>query len=96
MVRAVDESTIVMVLPSSDYYLTTSAADIQDRVLLAGKSVYWGTLLSQTKDPTFMLVILLWHALYAWDEAMQVLYEHIIYLVRCLSVTLSPDAADPC
>lgn len=82
MVRSTNESTLIVTLPQSKYWLTTSAVEMQDRVLLAGKGVYWSTILQQTKDPTFMLVIMLWHALYPWDEAMAVLYEHISYLVR--------------
>ncbi|KZV83555.1 hypothetical protein EXIGLDRAFT_842848 [Exidia glandulosa HHB12029] len=82
MVRAGDESTLIVTLPQAKYWLTTSAAEMQERVLLAGKGVYWSGILQQTKDPTFMIVIMLWHALYAWDEAMAVLYEHICYLER--------------
>ncbi len=32
--------------------------------------------------PTFLLLIFVWHAMYAWDEALQHLYEHICVLVR--------------
>ncbi|EJD41830.1 hypothetical protein AURDEDRAFT_89906 [Auricularia subglabra TFB-10046 SS5] len=82
LIRAVDESTLIVIHPESAYWLTTSAAEMQERVLLAAKGVYWANLLQESKDPTFMLLILLWHALYAWDEAMEVLYEHICYLER--------------
>ncbi|KAH7101558.1 cora-like Mg2+ transporter protein-domain-containing protein [Auriculariales sp. MPI-PUGE-AT-0066] len=82
LIRGADESTIVMIHPESKYWLTTSAEQMKERVLLAAKGVYWENILKQSQDPTFMLLIFLWHALYAWDEAMEVLYEHILYLER--------------
>jgi hypothetical protein len=39
-------------------------------------------MLEKTDDPTFLLLIFIWHAMYAWDEALQHLYEHICVLVR--------------
>ena len=39
-------------------------------------------MLEKTDDPTFLLLIFVWHAMYAWDEALQHLYEHICVLVR--------------
>lgn len=39
-------------------------------------------------DPTFALLILLWHALYSWDEALEQLYEHICSMVRLAEVAL--------
>lgn len=33
-------------------------------------------------DPTFVLLTYLWHAMYAWDEALENLYTHICTLVR--------------
>ena len=32
-------------------------------------------------DPTFVLLATFWHALYAWDEALQFLYTHFCWLV---------------
>ena len=75
------ESIIVSILGESKYWLTTSAEEMKERVLLAAKGVYWQQMLKQTQDPTFMLLIFVWHALYATDEAFDVLFEHILYLV---------------
>ena len=77
---------------------TTKAAYLHERIRFAGKynksrvmsssnrsigqSVYWQKMLEKTDDPTFLLLIFIWHAMYAWDEALQHLYEHICVLVR--------------
>ncbi|PFH53445.1 hypothetical protein AMATHDRAFT_137387 [Amanita thiersii Skay4041] len=59
---------------------TTTAPYLHTRVRYAGRSVYWQKMLSKTNDPTFLLLIFIWHAMYAWDEAFQDLYEHICHL----------------
>ncbi|KAM6495200.1 CorA-like Mg2+ transporter domain containing protein [Amanita muscaria] len=59
---------------------TTKARYLHERVRFAGQSVYWQKMLGQTDDPTFLLLIFVWHAMYAWDEALQHLYEHICVL----------------
>ena len=35
----------------------------------------------KSRDPTFVLLTFIWHAMYAWDEALEHLYEHICTLV---------------
>jgi len=47
-----------------------------------GKSVYWQKIFQNSSDPTFVLLTFIWHALYAWDEALEHLYEHVCTLVR--------------
>jgi len=43
-----------------------------------------------------MLLILLWHALYAWDEAMDALFESILHEVRRYNCVILPSSAtDP-
>ncbi|PPQ96705.1 hypothetical protein CVT26_010257, partial [Gymnopilus dilepis] len=59
---------------------TTTAHELHTRVHLLGKSVYWANILKDTTDPTFVLLGLLWYGMYAWDEALEGLYEHICYL----------------
>jgi hypothetical protein len=49
---------------------------------LKGQSVYWQKMLAKAKDPTFLLLIFIWQAAYAWDEALQQLNEYIVQLVR--------------
>ncbi|KAH7915502.1 hypothetical protein BJ138DRAFT_997584, partial [Hygrophoropsis aurantiaca] len=56
---------------------STSAQLLYSLVLRARKSVYWGKIFDASKDPTFVLVAILWYALYAWDEALEKMYEHI-------------------
>ena len=48
---------------------------------LAGGSVYWQNIFSNTEDPTFLFLTILWHALYAWDESFEFLYNHVNKLV---------------
>lgn len=59
----------------------TGAHHLSRRIRLAGQSVYWQNLFSRSPDPTFVLVTYLWHALYAWDEALETLYQYVCYLV---------------
>jgi len=59
---------------------TTQAKYLHERIRFAGQSVYWQKMLEKTDDPTFLLLIFVWHAMYAWDEALQHLYEHICVL----------------
>ncbi|KAF8338499.1 cora-like Mg2+ transporter protein-domain-containing protein [Amanita rubescens] len=56
---------------------TTKAYYLHERIRYAGLSVYWQRVLKRTDDPTFFLLIFLWHTMYAWDESLQHLYEDI-------------------
>lgn len=76
MVRRKDSSTIISYHPIS-HLKQTSAKRLQSLVQRTGDSVYWSKLFSRSKDPTFVFLAILWYALYAWDEAFEVLYEHI-------------------
>jgi len=51
---------------------------VQIRVL----RVYWNKIFASTinSDPTFVLLSILWYALYAWDESFDNLYIHICSL----------------
>ncbi|KAK2463952.1 hypothetical protein APHAL10511_004003 [Amanita phalloides] len=72
---------------------TTKAEYLHERIRFAGQSVYWQKMLEKTDDPTFLLLIFVWHAMYAWDEALQHLYEHICVLetevISTTSMTLT-------
>ncbi|KAG5644685.1 hypothetical protein DXG03_007985 [Asterophora parasitica] len=52
--------------------------------LRVGQSVYWQSIFQKSPDPTFVLLTFVWHAMYAWDEALQHLYNHICWLMRGL------------
>ncbi|KZV85187.1 hypothetical protein EXIGLDRAFT_726355 [Exidia glandulosa HHB12029] len=78
LVRDPELPTLITLHPKSDFWLTTSAEDMCTRVLMAGKGVYWGRIWRDTNDPTFMLLVLMWHALYAWDESMDALFDSIL------------------
>ncbi|KAG6829922.1 hypothetical protein H0H92_002945 [Tricholoma furcatifolium] len=58
----------------------TTASWLRDRIRYAGQSVYWQTIFQNSPDPTFVLLTFVWHALYAWDEALEHLYNHICWL----------------
>jgi hypothetical protein len=79
MVRARTGSTIISLHPNKAQR-ATSAQTLHDRVHAAGRSVYWGSIFKDTADPTFVLLSVLWYALYAWDEAQEHLYRHICFL----------------
>ncbi|TDL18741.1 hypothetical protein BD410DRAFT_792924 [Rickenella mellea] len=75
MVRTTHSSTIISYHPP--HCETTSAKRLHARACYAGESVYWQKIFRKCKDPTFVLLAILWYALYAWDEALEVLYAHI-------------------
>ncbi|KIJ63179.1 hypothetical protein HYDPIDRAFT_113782 [Hydnomerulius pinastri MD-312] len=76
MVRTSTTSTIISYHPSSELQ-RTSAKRLQSLVQRTGDSVYWSKIFAKSKDPTFVFLAILWYALYAWDEAFEVLYKHI-------------------
>jgi len=80
MVRLKTNSTIISYHAKADWY-TTTAKELHKLLRLAGQSVYWGKILQQTSDPTFVLLTILWHAIYSWDEALSSLYTHMQSLV---------------
>ncbi|KAI6131033.1 cora-like Mg2+ transporter protein-domain-containing protein [Pisolithus croceorrhizus] len=79
MVRGKDSSTIISYHPIS-HLKETSANRLRSLVERTGDSVYWSKLFKKFEDPTFVFFAILWYALYAWDEAFEVLYQHIIEL----------------
>ncbi|KJA24138.1 hypothetical protein HYPSUDRAFT_39284 [Hypholoma sublateritium FD-334 SS-4] len=79
LIRKKHGSVIVSYHPDNDNP-TTKAPYLHERIRFAGQSVYWQSIFQKSPDPTFVLLTFIWHALYAWDEAMENLYEHICYL----------------
>jgi hypothetical protein len=80
MIRSTEGSTIITYHPDRDWN-ATSAQELHTRLKLVGRSVYWQNIFRNSVDPTFVFLALLWHALYAWDEALETLYEHFCWLV---------------
>ncbi|KAF8194202.1 hypothetical protein BJ912DRAFT_901347, partial [Pholiota molesta] len=76
LIRRKRGSTIISYHSDKDL-LTTTAPYLHERIRFAGQSVYWQSIFQQSPDPTFVLLIFGWHALYAWDEALDNLYAHI-------------------
>ncbi|KAJ7788296.1 hypothetical protein B0H14DRAFT_2949200 [Mycena olivaceomarginata] len=78
LIRSTDGSTII------SYHNTeadsTSAAYLHERIRFAGQSVYWQSIFQSSPDPTFVLLIFVWHAMYAWDESLELLYSHICHI----------------
>jgi len=68
---------------------TTKADYLHERIRFAGQSVYWQKMLAKANDPTFLLLIFIWQAAYAWDEALQQLNEYIVQLESDLMQTSS-------
>ncbi|KAF9523568.1 hypothetical protein CPB83DRAFT_862724 [Crepidotus variabilis] len=86
MVRRKGGSIIVSYHPTPEWK-TTSARYLHSKVRFVGESVYWQNIFRQSKDPTFVLLSMLWYALYAWDEALESLYHHISWLESRVLVT---------
>ncbi|KAF9444896.1 hypothetical protein P691DRAFT_806548 [Macrolepiota fuliginosa MF-IS2] len=79
LIRNTEGSTIISYHPSLPLP-TTTAHTLQERIRFAGQSVYWQKMFQKSSDPTFVLLTFLWHAMYAWDEALENLYIHICTL----------------
>ncbi|KAF8955067.1 hypothetical protein BDZ97DRAFT_1765535 [Flammula alnicola] len=79
LIRNVNGSTIISFHPSLNLP-TTTAPFLHERIRFAGQSVYWQSIFQKSADPTFVLLTFIWHAMYAWDEALENLYEHICSL----------------
>lgn len=93
MIRVPEQMTIITAHPGP---VPHSARTLQDRIWMAGKGIYWGNLMRKSSDPVFLLLVIMWSALYAWDEAMEVLYEHITKLeARVIKFTLSDIDLSP-
>ncbi|KAJ8488753.1 hypothetical protein ONZ45_g13834 [Pleurotus djamor] len=80
MVRSISGSTIVSYHSPQSKFYGTNAEKLFKRIRFAGQSVYWQHIFRDSKDPTCLLLTFLWHAVYSWDEAQEVLYKHICYL----------------
>lgn len=94
MYRTSTTSTIISYHPSGELQ-RTSAKRLQSLVQRTGDSVYWSKIFARSKDPTFLFLAILWYALYAWDEAFEVLYRYINTLVSnvvCLAFFFYIDA----
>lgn len=90
MVRSEDSSTIISYHPSSSFR-RPSPKKLHSLIYRAGQSVYWQKIFSQSKDPTFLFLAILWYALYAWDQAFESLYTHIVWLESQVLLTDNID-----
>ncbi|KAG6818314.1 hypothetical protein H0H93_006039 [Arthromyces matolae] len=80
LIRNSENSTIISYHPEMEHHPTTKASYLWERIRYAGQSVYWQIIFQKYPDPTFVLLTFVWHALYAWDEALEHLYNHICWL----------------
>lgn len=84
MIRSEHDNTIIS-YHCSEKYGSISADDLCTRLQLVGRSVYWSIIFRDYgDDATFVLVSMLWYALYSWDEAIEGLYVKIRELVSQL------------
>ena len=106
LVRNINGSTIISYHPTLNIPATTAKflherirfAGLSKLIIilfhslihLLGQSVYWQSMFQKSQDPTLVLLTFIWHAMYAWDEALENLYEHICSLVSC-AIFLIPD-----
>jgi hypothetical protein len=79
IVRDVKTNTIIYYHPGSEF---PSAKRLHWLMRLVGESIYWKNIFSKSKDPTLLLLTILWYALYTWDESFEPLYKHVSNLVR--------------
>ncbi|KAJ8580628.1 hypothetical protein M405DRAFT_33742 [Rhizopogon salebrosus TDB-379] len=96
MIREVETSTIISYHPKSmSTRCQTSAKRLHSLILLVGESVYWQDIFSKSKDPTFLLLAMLWYALYAWDESLESLDNYVTSLVSGILKSPSERTCDP-
>jgi len=69
-------SVLISYHPTKDIPITT-ARYLHERIRFAGQSVYWQSIFQNSPDPTFVLLTFIWHTVYAWDEALEALYNYI-------------------
>ncbi|TFK26626.1 hypothetical protein FA15DRAFT_588079 [Coprinopsis marcescibilis] len=79
LIRNINGSTIISYHPTLNLP-TTTASYMHERIRFAGQSVYWQSMFQRSPDPTLVLMCFVWHALYAWDESLESLYQHILAL----------------
>ncbi|SJL10692.1 uncharacterized protein ARMOST_14084 [Armillaria ostoyae] len=70
LIRNVEGNTLISYHNNSDRE-ATSALFLQERMHYAGQSVYWQNIFQRSPDPTFVLLISIWVAICAWDEALE-------------------------
>ncbi|KAK7056720.1 hypothetical protein VNI00_002437 [Paramarasmius palmivorus] len=73
-----ENNNTIISLHHTDPDSKSGAAYLHERIRFAGQSVYWQHIFQSSPDPTFVLLVFLWHAIYSWDEALEILYNHII------------------
>jgi len=86
LVRNINGSTIISYHPTLNIPSTT-AQFLHERIRFAGRSVYWQSMFQKSQDPTLVLLTFIWHTMYAWDEALEDLFEHICSLENCANST---------
>ncbi|KAF5323012.1 hypothetical protein D9611_009225 [Ephemerocybe angulata] len=79
LVRNIKGSTLISYHPSLSIP-TTTAPFLHGRVRFASQSAHWKKIFRTSPDPTLVLLCLIWHVVYSWDEALESLYDHILYL----------------
>ncbi|KAG1789706.1 uncharacterized protein HD556DRAFT_1492388, partial [Suillus plorans] len=72
-------STIISYHPSAQWNMTT-AERLKNLVQKVGESAYRQKIFERSKDPSLVLLAILWYALYAWDESLDHLYTHMNWL----------------
>ncbi|KAG2076944.1 hypothetical protein BDR04DRAFT_1148648 [Suillus decipiens] len=75
MIRDKNSSTIIT--HHSAQRDRTTAECLYQVVERAGGSAYWNKIFVASEDPTFFFLVILWYALYTWDETFEVLYNSI-------------------
>ncbi|KAF9076893.1 cora-like Mg2+ transporter protein-domain-containing protein [Rhodocollybia butyracea] len=64
-------------------------------LIRSNDGVYWQSIFQKSPDPTFVLLVFIWHAMYAWDEALEKLYSYICLMesqiMRSSEMTLTRD-----
>ncbi|KAG9311749.1 hypothetical protein JVU11DRAFT_7992 [Chiua virens] len=93
MVRNTGTNIIISYHHRSDFQKTT-AKRLRSLVQRTGDSVYWSKLYDKSKDPTLVFLAILWYALYAWDEALEVLYAHLSETLEARDITKNLNKSD--
>ncbi|KAH9476036.1 hypothetical protein JR316_0011605 [Psilocybe cubensis] len=86
MIRSPAGNTIISLHQTQEHRATTAKA-LHTRARLTGRSVYWSNIFKDSNDPTFVFISLLWYALYAWDETLENVYNHICFLESIVMTT---------
>ncbi|KIK64875.1 hypothetical protein GYMLUDRAFT_71238 [Collybiopsis luxurians FD-317 M1] len=80
LIRSNDELGSTIISYHDKNKNATSAPFLHERIRYAGPSVYWQSIFQKSTDPTFILLVFIWHCLYSWDSSLEKLLSQVSWM----------------